>query len=98
MQCVKQSRVIGDVIVGNLEVSVPRGDVSVPTDTLDHRPMTVMFMPRMDDLVGIFLEQLPHHGILLMPCPPLHLLDAMTILGGEFLFRTGYLIQNLRAV
>jgi len=95
---VKQSRVVSDVIVGNLEVSVPRGDVSVPTDTLDDRPVGVVLVSRMDNLVGIFLEQLPHHGILLMPCPPLHLLDAMTILGGEFLFRTGYLIQNLPAV
>lgn len=94
----KQSRVVSDVIVGNLEVSVPRGDVSVPTDTLDDRPVGVVLVSRMDNLVGIFLEQLPHHGILLMPCPPLHLLDAMTILGGEFLFRTGYLIQNLPAV
>ena len=94
----KQSRVVSDVIVGNLEVSVPRGDVSVPTDTLDDRPVGVVLVSRMDNLVGIFLEQLPHHGILLMPCPPLHLLDAMTIPGGEFLFRTGYLIQNLPAV
>ena len=94
----KQSRVIGDVIVGNLEVSVPRGDVGVPTDALDHSPMGVMLMSRMDHLIGVLLEQLPHHGVLLVPSPPLHLLDAMTILGREFLFRTGYLIQNLPAV
>jgi len=95
---VKQSRVVSDVIVGNLEVSVPRGDVSVPTDTLDDRPVGVVLVSRMDNLIGVLLEKLPYHGILLVPCPPLHLLDAMTIPGGEFLFRTGYLIQNLPAV
>ena len=94
----KQSRVVSDVIVGNLEVSVPRGDVSVPTDTLDDRPMTVVLMSRMDNLIGVLLEKLPYHGILLVPCPPLHLLDTVTIPTGELLFRTGYLIQNLRAV
>lgn len=94
----KQSRVVGDVIVGNLEVSVPRGDVGVPADALDHGPVGVVFMSRMDHLIRVLLKQLPHHGVLLVPCPPLHLLNAMTAPIGELLFRTGCLIQNLRAV
>jgi len=63
--------VVGDEVVGNLEVFARRFDAGLPSDTVDHQPCTQVFVPPLcQGLKRESFEEAVDVGVLKMPRPP----------------------------